>query len=249
MGVAKLLAAARTDPTLFAQATRAIKAFAADGEGFRLLSGAAAPSNADRQKALLELTSGMSASTLVNVAAQTSDLRLREAMLARLVSFSARESVKTGAPTERPQLPALDQSPDAVTNAERRTSPDRVRALLLLCRTRMELRQPGAALKALDALVLDGEGTADPEIPALRTTALLWVGRIDEAAAIDGGPECWLDGLENSIGQVHAMQVATLIDERFGSAGKLDDSLRRRFEVAREQAAAFVGPMPEPGNR
>jgi hypothetical protein len=249
IGVAKLLTAARTDPTLFSQATRAVKTFAADGDGIRLLSAAAAPSNVERQRALLELTNGMEPPTLVSVAEQTSDLRLREAMLARLVSFSRSESRTKGAPSEHPQLPALDQPADAPANVGVKLESECVRGLLLLCRTRLELRQPGAALKALDAIALDGDGSADSEVPALRTTALLWVGRIDEAAAIDGGPECWLDGLENSIGQMHAMRVATLIEERFARAGRLDDSLRRRFEAAREQAAAFVGPMPEPGNR
>jgi hypothetical protein len=92
-----------------------------------------------------------------------------------------------------------------------------ISGLLLLCSTRLELGQPAGALEVLTDLqpiapLIDAE-----EYEGLRTVALLWLNRIDEAIQGRGSVDAWLDGLERAIRLPHATDIAVAIDARFAS--------------------------------
>jgi hypothetical protein len=114
--------------------------------------------------------------------------------------------------------------------------------LLLLARTRLELRRPVAALAALDAARNDAPGVAD-----LRRVVLIRLGRLDAPELARASTETWIAGLEASLDQVHAPQVIAAIDARAAMAGAdLPPDLRDRFNAARAVVSAFVGPAARP---
>ena len=216
-----LISAASADPQLRSFAARAVQRFRPTAAGFRELLGLVDPgSDAGRQQ-VLALASRLSVGELVGVADTVDDPGLRESLLSRL----------TGEPRRGG---AADM--------------ELANGLTLLARARLDLRRPGEALKALDAI-----GTADAgasgavgDAATLRAVALLCLGKLDEAQRAGAAPGSYLEGLERSIGLVHAGELVRQMQRRWGDDGSaLGPGLSGRFMAARSRVEAFVGPSPD----
>lgn len=222
-----LLNAARTDESLFAPTVRALAAHQANAEGYGVAQSLPTSSPELRRSMLLQLGSRLPPTDLLSIARREDSTEMREALLARLVSEPLRRTIEASAPSSMPG-PTFTQHPSVVAG------------LLLLAETRLELGQPAAALKAIDALAPMGPGVDAPLRASLRTEALVWLGRLDEAQAASGSPEAWLTGLWHCADQPHAGQVVALIESRFKD--KLSPDLVTRLAALRERATTFVGP-------
>lgn len=229
--VDRLVGMARTDPALLIPAIRALGVHRPLAASYELARELAGPLDDARRAALLELTARLSAGQLLAAARGESDLDLREDMLSRL----------TTEPLVRRPGPTGGRDPDRVTYTQQ---PSVVAGLMLLARTRLDLRQPALAMGALDALTPKAVGLDPSERDGLRTIALLWLGRLDDAAALKAPPEAWCEGLERVADMRHAEAVADLIVQRFGDA--LDDTSRQRIADARRRLSEFTGPRMSP---
>ena len=220
-----LLSAARTDASMFIPAARALAAHAPSALAYAALESLPAPSSDVRRSMLAMVATRLPPSDLLVVARDQDDAEVREAMLARL----------TSEPLRRMFDPAQPNSPAIVTQ-----HPNVVAGLLLLCDTRLELGQPAAALRALDALAPMGEGVDVSVRDAMRTEALVWLGRLEEAQAAAASADAWLAGLGRCADQPHASQVVSIIERRFGS--QLSKEHGERLSMLRDRVATFVGP-------
>ena len=228
-----IINAAKSDLALYPVAIAACGAHKNTADGFRLISELPAGSAEARRQALIGFAAKLKPSDLLAAARDVHDPSLCEAILARL--------------TSEPLVRRFDAGRSGVgaglAGQSRFTqSPSVVAGLLLLCRTRLELGQPAAALKALDALTPVSDRVEEDERDGMRTVALLWVNKIDEAAAIHGTEAAWVDGLERSIGQPHAQAILRVIDDRFGS--EMPAALAARLRPLRQQLGMSMGPMP-----
>lgn len=206
----RILDAARNDPGLFDIAVRAITAHRPTAAGFAAAMTLPAPSDQSHRAGVLALAGAMPPSELIGAAGQIGkDAALREALLARLVA----DAEKTSDPAQAGAI---------------------AEGLALLAQTRLELGQPDAAIAALDAAP---DGLLDPaRVAAIRTVALLWLGRIDDAAALNAPASVWLDGLVRSIDQPHAAALRDAITTRF--ADTLTDEQRARLDTLNKQLAS-----------
>lgn len=191
-----VVAAAQTDPRLFAQAAQSVIEHRADRTGFAILAGVPGVDPDLRREQLLALSRRLTHNDLYQVAFQTADQTLRESMLVRLLT----EPVAS-------QRQARDG---------RTAKPGVVAGLLLLYKTRVQLGRPAGALDALDALtpVLDRMDREDQD--DRRTILLVWLNRLDEVQALQGSLDAWLQGLDFARALPHARQVVAAIDKRFG---------------------------------
>lgn len=218
-----ILDAARADGALFDAALKALTAHWQTADSYRLALSLPTDDPDLRRALLLQLAAKLSPDDLLAAAVQETDLENREAMLARLVSEPLRWTSGT--------MPGLASA----------TQPAGVRdGLLLLTQTRLELGRPSAALIALDALAPASVLTDTLQRDALRLEALLWLGRIDEAAQLSCGPGEWLAGLDRCTDLAHAPRVLATIRERFGTAMSPDQIMR--LAILRDRTASFVGP-------
>lgn len=273
-GLDALLRAAMTDPTLFAIAARSVKEHRATAAGYQAVAALPAPTGGgspnggkdERTQQLLLIAEKLSPGELLAVARSTRDLELRERLLARL----------TSEPLETLFLPAggvggmggiggvggMGGKPGSVAvigtglgsgaggggggRIEESPHPEMIAGLLLLAQTRLELGRPGAALKALDALE-PVRRFVDPALgDSMRTVTLLLLGRVDEAAKLQGTAEAWVVGLEESLDERHAMAVVREIERRWGAkAEKMPPQLAARVAAAQTGASAFVGPTTD----
>ncbi len=111
--------------------------------------------------------------------------------------------------------------------------PDGCRASLTLelALARLAMREPQAALAALDALPEDRRML--PHASA-RTHALLWLGRLDEARALqetrgDVPASVWIDALRDAIELAHATALATQAADLYSET--LNDAERIRLNA------------------
>jgi hypothetical protein len=206
----RILDSARNDPGLFDIALRAITTHRATAAGFAAAMTLPAPSEQAHRAGLLALAGAMPPSELIGAAGQVSeDAALREAILARLVADAEKASDAT-------QAGAIAE------------------CMALLAETRLEMGQPDAAIAALDAAP---DGLLDPaRVSAIRTVALLWLGRIDDAATLNAPASVWLDGLARAIDQPHAAALRDAITTRF--ANTLTDEQRAQLDTLNKQLAA-----------
>lgn len=109
-----------------------------------------------------------------------------------------------------------------------------VRALRMLALARLDLGRPDRALSTIERLTILSPET---DVKALRTRALVALGRIDDARQAEGALEDWLAGLMDArkAAQPYLSQVAVAILETF--ADVLGD----------EQRAMVESCLPRPG--
>lgn len=196
------------DPELFDIVARAIARHRSTASGLLLLREVAAPSLDARRSAMLQVAAVLPTGELLRAATLVEDQRTREAMLARLAG------------------PFPPGDADADTLGE---------GLNLLAETRLALGNPESALIALDA----ANGTTTParaRSEFLRVVALLVLGRIDEASALDAPASAWLEGLAQAISRPHARSIVDAVAARFSAGMSPADaqkfeSLRRRLGV------------------
>lgn len=213
-----ILAAAAQDPGLFETAVRAVCAHRPTAEGYQRLAALNAATPEARRDGLVAAAGRLPVGELIAIAREMrADSDLREVMLARLL----RRPGSAGAPDEA-QLAAINEG------------------LFLLAETRLAMGRPESALAALDAIPHDGH--ASERTVALATVALLWTNRPAMAAELDAPAGAWLDGLERSIAEPHAREIAGLIDARF--AGKLTPEEAARFQALLKRLAERTPPPP-----
>lgn len=221
-----LLAAARSDSELFAPAARSLIALSPTPEGFATLSTLSAPSpEALRQQQVL-MANRLAPADLVAVARSTPDLELREALLARLMNE----------PLAR--VPGAGVMPRTTTD-----NADVVAGLLLLCQTRLTIRQPVSALKTLDALEPVRDSIDPARLVHLRGIALACVGRIDEARSLGLPVDGFVQALELSLDQPLAPQLLLLVEQT--PAPQTTPELLTRIASARRTLESFVGPRTD----
>ncbi len=194
-----LIAAAAADPTLVEAATRAVSLHRATIDGYEAIARLPAANEAARQERLLSVATGLPPRDLLAAAMTTDSPVFRDAILSRL--------------TETTELQAFG----VWRSAKQSPHPAVVAGMLLLCRTRLELGRPAGALEVLTDLQPIAAVIDSAEFDGLKTIALLWLNRIDEAEACNASVSAWVDGLENAIGLPHAAQIVRAIDTRFGT--------------------------------
>ncbi len=167
-----------------------------------------------------------------------------EAINALGASLSTRELIEGAEPIKDPALRERLLARLLVAPQ----SPDRGRALVVLSETRLELGRPDEALAALDAIAPDDGAPGQRQLDA-RTTALLALGRVDEATALDGSADAWLSGLDRSIGAPHAERVHQELTTRFAGALSKDQAqrlagLRQRLSSGESDVEATAADAP-----
>lgn len=225
-GLDRILLAAADDPALFATASHALQMRRATPQGVAQLSALPSPTPEARQAELLALAARLSPSDLLAVALVTPDPALREQMLARL----------TGEP--------LFAGPGrGMPGASSTSHPDVIAGLLLLAQTRLDLRQPGQALKALESIE-PARASIDHEIlDTLWVIALVELARVDEAARLNAPAAAWIDALERVADQPQALATLSTIESAFGATLPPDQALR--VNTARARLGRIIGPMPD----
>jgi len=182
---------------------------------------------------------------------------------AELLRFAARKDD----PVVRERYLAHVATHEFLTGGWGRDTDDRVLAVKLLARTRLDIKDPEGALAAvniaLDTYGPEPEGSDAVSLAALlplRVHALLWLNRVDEAIAISraGGAfqAAWLDALDDLADLPHAPHVRRAFMQLFngdlsGDAASRLAAIDVRIAEAeaqreREESELIVGP-PRPG--
>lgn len=225
----RVVAAARRSPALVEPAVKMLQKHRATDAGFAVAESLIAPEPEGESTALAAFAAELPPVELLAVCRRQTDLRLREryAGVAGTAAYFAQ-----GAGEPRQELAAL------------------------LARTRLQLKNPGAALAGIEAAcpAVPGVGPAQTDgvssecdrwAAPLRVTALAWLGQVDEAAAETqraGVPaEALLDALESAQGQPHAAKIESVIRELFSN--KLNEQQASRLAALRPNAPA-KGPTP-----
>lgn len=215
----QIIAAAHRDANLISAAARAVAAHRPDLAGFRALARIPTTDEAARRSALRTVGEVLSIGDLLGAADLVGGdtatmLWLLERALAR-----SQLAVATGEPGSEGLLREA---------AER------------LARQRLELGRPAEAIAALDAAP---DASPSSRLTALRTIALLILGRIQDARDLGAGPDAWLDGLERTIFTAQAPEILQTIQEHFAEsltpaqANRLDALARRIPQSAPEEPA------------
>jgi hypothetical protein len=198
-----LLSAAAQDENLFVHAARALALHRPTVEGFQQALWLPVASLQQRRDSLVALAAGLDPRDLVAAAGLTDDLVLRDRMLSRVL----------GLPLRRPLVAPAGHAGDRNGTPE----PSLVAAILMLAQTRLDLRQPAGALACLDALAPVADDIDQTLRASLAIVALLWLNRIDEAAALPAVAAAWLEGLERTVasGLPHAGDILVALRARF----------------------------------
>ncbi|MBX3406293.1 MAG: hypothetical protein KF869_05975 [Phycisphaeraceae bacterium] len=204
-----LIAAAQRDPRLLGAVARAVATHRPTFDGFDAVRQLRAESVTVHREALLEVAAQMPPQDLLAAALVVEDPVFREALLSRL---TATDELQTfGIWRIRAQTP----------------NPSVIAGLLLLCRTRLELGRPAAAMEVLTDLEPVWMLIEPGEREHLRTVTLLWLNRIEEASQCGGSIVDWLDGLERAIHLPHAPAIVRAMETRFTPInGEAADRLR-----------------------
>lgn len=210
-GTDALLDAAASDATLIGPAVKAVTLHRATIEGYDAIAALPAAGEAARREMLLAVAAKLPPRDLLTAAQAAPDAAFREAMLARL--------------TETQELQAFG----IWRSASQTPHPAVVAGLLLLARTRLELGQPAGALEVISDLQ-PITGLIDPqEIRGMHAVALLWLNRLEEAAACQALACDWIEGLEKAIALPHAPEIARLIESRFSPLNETDEARFREL--------------------
>lgn len=217
----RVLEVAARRAALFEPAVDALARHRPTGAGFASALSLPAPSTEKADTALTAYASALPPRELLAVCLAAPDLQTRE-----------RYAQLADAPR---WADALQADPES-----------RARLGLLLAETRLGLKNPGAALSALDAACssagslvgpADPNATPNPDPPAVtvstpgpdcearfagtRATALAWLGRVDEALTISRrfpvAPEPWFAALDGAADLPHAPAIVAAIRELFST--------------------------------
>lgn len=200
-GLDRVLRAAGTNPALFETAVRASIRLRPTLPGLAAARALPAPDTRIAESLLADYTRAVPPGELLAEASRTSD------PLQRLVLLT---------PTARADYLAASEG-----HAER------VKLIGLLASTHADLGKPADAADALDLIAADPEAFA---FGPLRLTVLLWLGRTDQALAIQQPlpASAWLDGLERALSLPHAAAVREAVAAHL--PGPLGPDEQRRFD-------------------
>lgn len=237
--VGSLISAAERDPALFSFAAQAVRNAGPTRQTYLALRGLPLPSGGDsnqaqqrRRESLVVLASQLTPHDLLAVARQEHDPEFREALLSR-VTLAGLSPV----PGPFGVMPDPDLKPAADS-------------LLLLAETRLQLRQPAAAMSALAALGPVSAAVDQHRLARARCRVFVALDRLDDARVLDASADDWLDAFEENLALPHADGVADAIALRFPSlteaqAARLNE-LRGRLSAG---SPAPAPASPPPGNR
>ncbi len=112
----------------------------------------------------------------------------------------------------------------------------------LLARTRLQLKDPGAALAGIESVCPTSPDAVGPSVGAaacdswaapLRVTALAWLGRVEDAVAETRrvglsavGIASWLEALEGARASAHAPKIAAAVRELYSATLTAEQSAR-----------------------
>ncbi len=208
-----VVAAAGKDASLFTAAATTLMRHRRTGAGLASLVSLPAPSPEARLERIKRMAAALPPETVCAVGCKTADSEAREAILSRL---------------EGAAWWWVDQR----AWASAASSPVWLRGLVELARTRLELGRPAEALEALgpvDSIAMEPAVTAP-----VRTVAMIWLNRLDEAASLPVGAEVWVSALERIVDLPHAAAALARFDALYPTP-VLDDGLRTRVAWIREQ--------------
>jgi len=202
-----VIGAADLDPALFMVAARAVAAHRPTLEGYLEVLRLRAPTPEERRSGLFTVAAGLSVPDLLGAARVTDDPAVRRALLGRVAG--------AGAGPVRPSFGPFGPDPAMVAalliQAERGTAEPAL--------------APGAEVPATG-----DEAPREPREVFL-TRCLLWLGRTEQARALNGPASAWLDGLELSVSSGHAGRLADELEARF--AGTLSAAEQARLGMLR----------------
>ncbi len=210
-----LLAAATSDASLFESCAKALRTHLHDARGYAALANLPAPSPQVRSRVLAYYAALLPTAEIVR--------------LARLAGDDA-EALHLLSP-----LTAAERATDPSS------APQLAEGLLLLSETYLALDNP---TDAINTLALLPEGPMPPEQAALddlRVTLLLRLNRIDQAEAIGGSVEAWLDALDRALTQPQAAAIADRLAARFP---ELSPEQTERLTTLRQRLTDASNPPP-----
>ena len=207
-----LLDAASLDPALFGPAMRAATQHRPDAASFASLSEAIAKHESLRWEAIVPFAQRMPQAELRIVAWGAKDQAERERLFELLLPGGEGELAAD----------AADQT---------------IADFVELARIRLDASRAGEALAALQRIPparLPSEGRW------VKLVALVSLGRLDEAEAVEGTPAAWIEGLTRAVEQPYARAILTRIVERFEA--RLDEPARARLA----EIELTLKPQPTP---
>lgn len=196
----RIISAAERDPSLYQSAVQAAINHRRTPDGYALVR-RLAPTEQARRSGALSMARALEPKGVLEVArVHETDPELRIAVLQTIARAAT--------------------SPEEVADIDR--------AMVLLAETNLELSRPESALTALQSVSNSPAPDAEPRVVELRTVALLWLNRVDEAIDVGAGVDVWLKALDRIGAEPHAELVAQTALERFGTV--LSRSERDRLE-------------------
>lgn len=222
--VEALVEAAKGNGALREHAARALMRHRLTSDGFAMAQELARPETQESWEFLLQFARALPDAALLRVASAEEDLARREQLLAHAVE------------------------PEAMARV---SDPSRVEVLVLALQTRLALGRAADALAALDETPSEWFG---PRLRALRVTALLCLGRIDDASAYtreamelgaDGAMmRAWVDALSHSIDKPFASRIRERLIAEFPGAAESAEGVRLAQlteRLPKQEAAAENG--------
>lgn len=209
-----LLDAALLDAALFGPALRSATQHRPDAASFASLSAAVARHESLRWEAIVPFAQRMPAAELRVVAWGASDTAERERLFELLL------------PDGESELPA-------------ETTDQTIADFVELARIRLDAARAGEAIATLQRVP---GGRLPSEGRWVKLVALVSLGRLEEAEAVDGTPAAWIEGLTRAVDQPYARAILARIVERFEA--RLDEPARAR--LAEIELTLKPEPVPEP---
>ncbi len=196
----RVVAAAERDPAMFQAAVTAAINHRRTPEGYALIR-RIAPNEASRRSGALSMARSLDPKSVLEVArVHETDPELRIAVLSTIARAAS--------------------MPDETRDIDQ--------AMILLAETNLELSRPENALTALSSVSPAPSADDASRAVELRTVALLWLNRIDEALDAGAGVDVWLTALDRIGAEPHAEIVAQTALNRFGNV--LSTRERARLE-------------------
>lgn len=216
----QIIDAAHQDPALMDAASRAVLLYQPTSEGFARIVAIRGPTPESTRTSLLRLARALPATDLLRAIQAQPDPALREELLGMLIA----------------ETRIMSEAED----------PERARAIaqgaLMLAEVRLAQGEAAQSLATLDAVPV--VATLEPTLAAsLRCSALLALGRMEDAATTVAPAEAWVRGLELARGRPHAARIAEMILQRFPA---LTPEQRERIAAERAMISTAAQPLTDP---